>query len=73
MGTRAARVADTLARRKADESGTRWRIEAAFNRLKDFRRITARYDQTGPKLLGLCLSDRHSRMVDLFNESRAYS
>jgi len=47
----------------------RWRIEAAFNRLKDFRRIATRYGQTGSKLLGLCLSDRRSRYGG-FNESR---
>jgi hypothetical protein len=45
-----------LARRKADESGTRWRIEAAFNRLKDFRRITARYDRLARNYLAsVCL------------------
>ena len=27
----------------------RWRIEAAFNRLKDFRRIATRYDKLAPK------------------------
>ncbi len=36
----------------------RWRIESAFNRLKDFRRIATRYRQAGTKLLGLCLSRR---------------
>ena len=41
-------------REQLDECGTkpvipnrclRWRIEAAFNRLKDFRRIATRYDR----------------------------
>src|SRR5215831_19654047 len=33
----------------------RWRIESAFNRLKDFRGIATRYDKLGPELLGRCL------------------
>ena len=32
----------------------RWRIESAINRLKDFRRIATRYEQTGAQLSGLC-------------------
>jgi transposase len=28
----------------------RWRIEAAFNRLKDFRRIATRYDRLAPNI-----------------------
>ena len=45
----------------------RWRIESAFNRLKDFRRIATRYGQAGSKLPGLCLSGRCSCMVDLMS------
>jgi|SRR3954469_21157978 transposase len=34
----------------------RWRIEAAFNRLKDFRRITTRYDRLARNYLAsVCL------------------
>jgi len=33
----------------------RWRIENAFNRLKDFRRIRHTIRQAGAKLLSLCL------------------
>jgi len=29
----------------------RWRIEAAFNRLKDFRRIATRYDKLARNFL----------------------
>ena len=43
----------------------RWRIESAFNRLKDFRRIATRYDRLAQKLLGLCLPRRRSCMVVL--------
>ena len=35
----------------------RWRIEAAFNRLKDFRRIATRYDRLAQNYLGsVCLA-----------------
>ena len=35
----------------------RWRIEAAFNRLKDFRRIATRYDILAPNYLAsVCLA-----------------
>jgi transposase len=35
----------------------RWRIEAAFNRLKDFRRIATRYDRLARNYLAsVCLS-----------------
>jgi transposase len=43
----------------------RWRIERAFNRLKDFRRVATRYART--KLLGLCLPRRRSCLVDLMS------
>ena len=34
----------------------RWRIEAAFNRLKDFRRIATRYDRLARNYLAsVCL------------------
>ena len=33
----------------------RWRIETAFNRLKDFRRIATRYDRLARELLGFSL------------------
>ena len=45
----------------------RWRIESAFNRLKDFRRIATRYDRLARKLPGLCLPRRCSCMVDLMS------
>jgi len=45
----------------------RWRIESAFNRLKDFRRIATRYDRLALKLPGLCLPRRCSCMVDLMS------
>jgi transposase len=32
----------------------RWRIESAFNRLKDFRRIATPLRQAGAKLSSLC-------------------
>src|SRR5262249_55031826 len=44
----------------------RWRIESAFNRLKDFRRIATRYDRLA-RLPGLCLPRRCSCMVDLMS------
>jgi transposase len=44
----------------------RWRIESAFNRLKDFRRI-ATDTQAGAKLPGLCLPRRCPCMVDLMS------
>jgi transposase len=35
----------------------RWRIESAFNRLKDFRRIATRYDKLGRNYLAsVCLA-----------------
>ena len=35
----------------------RWRIESAFNRLKDFRRIATRYDRLAPNYLAsVCLA-----------------
>ena len=35
----------------------RWRIEAAFNRLKDFRRIATRYDRLARNYLAsVCLA-----------------
>ena len=38
-------------------STTRWRIEAAFNRLKDFRRIATRYDRLARNYLAsVCLA-----------------
>ena len=45
----------------------RWRIEAAFNRLKDFRRIATRYDNIGLKLSRICLPRRRSCMVGLIS------
>jgi len=45
----------------------RWRIESAFNRLKDFRRIATRYDRLGAKLPGLCLPRSCPCMVDLMS------
>ncbi|MBY0564715.1 MAG: transposase [Hyphomonadaceae bacterium] len=40
----------------------RWRIEAAFNRLKDFRRIATRYDKlAGSYLASVCLVAREIR------------
>ena len=44
----------------------RWRIESAFNRLKDFRRIATRYDRLA-RNPGLCLPRRGSCMVDLMS------
>ena len=43
----------------------RWRIETAFNRLKDFRRIAIRYDRLARNYPALCLSRRGSRIVAL--------
>ena len=45
----------------------RWRIESAFNRLKDFRRIATRYDRLA-QLPGLCLSRCRTCIAD-FKES----
>ena len=45
--TRRQPVQHDLARYK-----DRWRIEAAFCRLKDFRRVATRYDQTADSFLG---------------------
>jgi len=45
----------------------RWRIESAFSRLKDFRRIAARYDKAGAQLSGFCRPRRHPGMVDLMS------
>ena len=42
----------------------RHRIENAFCRLKDFRRIATRYDRLATKLPCLCLSRRCYRLVD---------
>ena len=44
----------------------RWRIEAAFNRLKDFRRIATRYDRLARNYLAsVCLA--RSCMVGLIS------
>ena len=45
----------------------RWRIESAFNRLKDFRRIATRYDRLARNYLVFCLSGRSPCMVDLMS------
>jgi transposase len=45
----------------------RWRIESAVNKLKNFRRIAARYDRLARKFPRLCLPRRCSRMVDLMS------
>jgi len=45
----------------------RWRIESAFNRLKDIRRIATRYDRLARNYLGLCLPRRCSCMVNLMS------
>jgi transposase len=38
----------------------RWRIESAFNRLKDFRRIATRYDRLARNYLAsVCLAAAH--------------
>ena len=42
-----------------------WRIENAFNRLKDFRRVATRYDRLALKLPGLRLPCCRPCMVDL--------
>ena len=42
----------------------RWRIESAFNRSKDFRRIATRYDRLARNYLA---SGRSPRMVDLMS------
>ena len=47
----------------------RWRIESAFNRLKDFRRIATRYDKLGRKLPRICLPCRSPCMVDLMSQN----
>ena len=44
----------------------RWRIECAFNRLKDFRRIATRYDRLARNYLA-SLSGRDPGMVDLMS------
>src|SRR5262245_21454220 len=45
----------------------RWRIESAFNRLKDFRRIATRYDRLARNYLAsVCLA---AALVGGFNES----
>ena len=46
----------------------RWRIESAFNRLKDFRRIATRYDRLARNYFGVRLPCSRPRMVG-FNES----
>ena len=45
----------------------RWRIESAFNRLKDFRQHRNALGQAGSKLPGLYLSGRSPCMVDLMS------
>jgi transposase len=48
-------VADRLGERVRGVPA-RWRIEAAFNRLKDFRRIATRYDKLARNYLAsVCL------------------
>jgi transposase len=45
----------------------RWRIESAFNRLKDFRRIATRYDRLARNYLAsVCLA---ALLYGGFNES----
>ena len=41
----------------------RWRIESAFNRLKDFRRIATRYDRLARNYLASVCPARSSGMV----------
>ena len=45
----------------------RWRIESAFNRLKDFRRIATRYDRLARNYLASVCLVASSRMVDLIS------
>ena len=45
----------------------RHRIENAFCRLKDFRRIAARYDGVCPELPGIGLFGGHHRLVDFMS------
>ena len=45
----------------------RWRIESAFNRLKDFRRIATRYDRLARNYLASRLPRRSAGMVDLMS------
>jgi transposase len=42
----------------------RWRIESAFNRLKDFRRIATRYDRLARNFLASVCLGRCLGMVD---------
>ena len=50
----------------------RWRIEAAFNRLKDFRRIATRYDRFSSGFSRICLPRRRSCMVGLISLGPSY-
>jgi transposase len=44
-------------KRRLDPYKLRWRIENAFNRLKDFRRIATRYDKLARNYLAsICLA-----------------
>ena len=45
----------------------RWRIEAAFNRLKDFRRIATSYDKLARIIFPLCVLQQP--LYGGFNES----
>ena len=45
----------------------RWRIESAFNRLKDFRRIATRYDRLARNYLASVCLVASSCMVDLIS------
>jgi transposase len=45
----------------------RWRVESAFNRLKDFRRIATRYDRLARKLPRLRLPCSRPCMVALMS------
>jgi len=50
----------------------RWRIESAFNRLKDFRRHCHAIRQASTKLLGFCLPRRSSRDVQIVSLGVVY-
>jgi Transposase DDE domain len=47
----------------------RWRIESAFNRLKDFRRIATRYDKLARNYLASVCSVLSPPLYGGFNES----
>ena len=47
----------------------RWRIESAFNRLKDFRRIATRYDRLARNYLASVCLAASSCMVDLMSST----